>query len=77
MFHSLYDRRITCLKNRLWEAFITLATGVYNVMPNTHRRRLRDETVLSRRVGVGGVDMNSQLTHDDCRRIRSTIWKLA
>ena len=34
-----------------------------------------DETVLSRR--VGGVNMNSQLAHDDCRRIRSTIWKLA
>ena len=28
-------------------------------MPNTHRRR--DETVLSRRVGVGDVYMNSQL----------------
>jgi len=28
--------------------------------------------------GVGGVYMNSQLAHDDCRRIRSTIWmKLA
>jgi len=25
------------------------------LMPNTHRRRRRDETVLSRRVGVGGV----------------------
>jgi len=36
--------------------------------PNTHRRR--DETVEFRRVGVGGVYMNSQLTHDDCRRIR-------
>ena len=45
------------------------------VMLNTHPRR--DETVLSRRVGVGGVYMNSQLAHDDCRRIRSTIWKLA
>jgi len=42
-------------------------------MPSTHRRR--DETVC--RVGVGGVNMNSQLAHvDDCRRIRSTIWKL-
>ena len=30
----------------------------------------RDETVELRRVGVGGVYMNSQLTHDDCRRIR-------
>ena len=40
------------------------------LMPNTHRRRRRDETALSRRVGVGGVYMNSQLAHDDCRRIR-------
>jgi len=38
------------------------------VKPNAHRRR--DETVELRRVGVGGVYMNSQLTHDDCRRIR-------
>jgi len=37
------------------------------IMPNTHRRR--DETLLSRRVGVGGVYMNSQLADDDCRRI--------
>ena len=37
---------------------------------NTHRRRRRDETVELRRVGVGGVYMNSQLAHDDCRRIR-------
>ena len=29
-------------------------------MPNTHRRRRRDETVLSHRVGVGGVYMNSR-----------------
>ena len=36
--------------------------------PNTHRRCRRDETVLSRR--VGSVYMNSQLTHDDCQRIR-------
>ena len=51
--------------------------SVSNLMPNTHRRRRRDETVLSRRVGVGGMYMNSQLAHDDCRRIRSTVWKLA
>jgi len=25
---------------------------------------------------VGGVNINSQLAHDDCRRIRPTIWKL-
>ena len=28
------------------------------------------------RVGVGVSEQNSQLAHDDCRRIRSTIWKL-
>ena len=38
--------------------------------PNTHRRRRRDETVELRRVGVGGVYMNSQLADDHCRRIR-------
>jgi len=37
-------------------------------MPNTHHLRRRDDTVELRR--VGGVYMNSQLTHDDCRRIR-------
>jgi len=42
-----------------------------NVIPNTHRRRRCDSTVELRRVGV--VNMNSQLAHDDCRRIRSTI----
>jgi len=31
------------------------------LMPNTHRRRRRDETVELRRVGVDGVYMNSQL----------------
>jgi len=31
------------------------------LMPNTYRRRRRDETVELRRVGVGGVYMNSQL----------------
>ena len=43
-----------------------------SMMPNTHRRRPRDETVLSRR----RCEHNSQLAHDNCRRIRSTIWKL-
>ena len=28
--------------------------------PRTHRRRRRDETVELRRIGVGGVYMNSQ-----------------
>jgi len=42
----------------------------YWIKPNTHCRLRRDETVELSRVGVGGVYMNSQLTHDDCRRIR-------
>ena len=45
------------------------------LMPNTHRRR--DETVLSRRRRRRRCEHNSQLAHDDCRRIRSTIWKLS
>ena len=40
-----------------------------NIKPNTHRRR--DETVLSRR--RRRCEHNSQLAHDDCRRIRSTL----
>ena len=56
--------------------FVKASSG-HGLKPNTHRRRRRDETVESRRVGVGGVYMNSQLAHDDCRRIQSTIWKLA
>ena len=39
------------------------------IKPNTHRRRRRDETVESRRVGVGGVYMNSrQLPTDSAMR---------
>ena len=57
--------------------FFQRVTDLWSLKPNTHRRRRRDETVESRRVGVGGVYMNSQLAHDDCRRIRSTISKLA
>jgi len=44
-----------------------------SLMPSTHRRR--DETVLSRR--RRRCEHNSQLAHDDCRQIRSTICKLA
>ena len=44
--------------------FVCQRDNSWTVMPNTHRRRRRDETVLSRRVGVGGVYMNSQLAHD-------------
>ena len=35
-----------------------------NDMPNTHRRRRRDETVLSRRVGGVNTSTNSQLVGD-------------
>jgi len=40
-----------------------------SLKPNTHRRRRRrrDETLLSRLVGVGGVYMNSQLAHESRR----------
>ena len=49
---------------------------VTSLKPNTHRRRRRDSTIELSRVSVGGVNtINSQLAHD-CRRIRSTIWKL-
>jgi len=50
----------------------TSCLSVPSVMPNTHQRRRRDETVLSHR----RCQHNSQLTHDDRGRIRSTIWKL-
>ena len=36
-----------------------------SLKPNTHRRRRRDETVGSRRVGVGGVYMNSRRLQTD------------
>ena len=39
-----------------------------SLMPNTHRRR--DETVRQRR---RCEHIHSQLSHDDCRRIGSTI----
>jgi len=48
------------------------STGSCSVMPNTNCRH--DETVLSRR--RRRCEHNSQLAQDDCRRIRSTIWKL-
>ena len=36
------------------------AIAAKGLKPNTHHRRRRDETVLSRRVCVGGVYMNSR-----------------
>ena len=66
----------------LWAWDQPCLTDTSSLKPNTHRRRRLDETVLSRRVGVGGVYMNSQLAHDDCRRIRrceqhSVFWAIA
>jgi len=52
----------------------TMHTTRQSLMPNTHRRRRREETVLSRR--RRRCEHNSQLAHDDCQRIQSTIWKL-
>jgi len=49
-------------------------SAAFYALLNTYRRRRRDETVLSRR--RRRCEHNSQLAHDDCRRIRSTIWKL-
>ena len=72
-----------CPKNiffpEFWEAraplppvsYVCLYSAVC-IMPNTHHRR--DETVLSRQRRQ--CEHNSRLGHDDCRRIRSTIWKL-
>jgi len=40
--------------------------AILSLKPNTHRRL--DETVELRR--VGSMYMNSQLAHDDSRRIR-------
>ena len=53
-----------------------LLGGTTILLPGTHRRRRRDSTVELRRVGVGGVNRIRQLAHDECRRIRSTVWKL-
>jgi len=46
------------------------------VKPNTHLRRRRDETVESRRVGVGGVYMNSRRlpTDSTMRTHNAAVW---
>ena len=48
--------------------------GLYSLLPNTHRRR--DETVESRRVGVGGVCMNSRRLPTDSamRTHNAAVW---
>jgi len=88
LLSSIIKQRRNVLRLRKWRfkckiRFVTqqktflyichLAACVSTLKPNTHRRRRRDWTVELRRVDVGGVYMNSQLAHDDCRRIRSTI----
>ena len=47
-----------------------------NIKPNTHRRRRRDETVKSRRVGVGGVYMTSRRLPTDSamRTHNAAVW---
>ena len=54
-------------RSRFWQSLSLIVlqslappAPLYTLKPNTHRRRRRDETVLSRRVGVGGVYMNSR-----------------
>ena len=42
-----------------------IVSKLCHIMPNTHRRRRRHETVLSRRRRRS--EHNSQLAHDDCR----------
>jgi len=78
VLHILWDvYGLRCLSAFYsWKCYSQKLLYIYSVtvMPNTHRRRRRDETVLSRR--RRRCEHNSQLAHDDCRRIRSTIWKL-
>ena len=47
---------------KLWGPIPAPFSSCHTIMPNTHRRRRRDETVESRR--VGGVSTNSQLVGD-------------
>jgi len=57
-----------------WGQWHTTEPAVWTLMPNIHRRRRHDETVLSHQ--CRRCEHNLQLAHDDCRRIQSTIWKL-
>ena len=80
----MHDNRMTPSRQLLHlPTAASLSTAVYlharvykrpTLMPNTHGRRRRDETVLSCR--RRRCEHNSQLAYDDCRRIRSKIWKL-
>jgi len=59
----MYTR--TVIRRAYYAVLQNVAHAASNTLkPNIHRRR--DETVESRRVGIGGVYMNSQLAHDDC-----------
>ena len=56
--------------------WVTMCRRAESVKPNTHRRRRRDETVESRRVGVGGVYMNSRRLPTDSmmRTHNAAVW---
>ena len=49
-----------CCKLQPMTAYRTVRCHWLQLKPNTHSRRRRNETVLSRRVGVGSVYMNSR-----------------
>ena len=68
--------RLTLALAKLSCIFCSHACAPVVLCPNTPPTPTRRNCFLSRRV-VDGVYMNSQLAPDDCRRIRSTIWKLA
>ena len=71
-FISMFQQESVKLGPHRTQISLTALQGYITVMPNTQRRHRRDETVFSRRL----CEQNSQLVHDDFRRIRSTIWKL-
>jgi len=71
--HSLINAVLLCVLLLSWATCIYLSKSVLKLKPNTHRRRRRDETVLSRRVGVGGVYINSRrLPTDSAMRTHNT-----
>ena len=62
---------VTCLTGNFQAATERLLSEVFTLLkPNTHRRRRRDETVESRR--VGGVYTNSQLVGVGKKRSNKT-----
>ena len=80
LFHRVWrtngqtDRQISMLYSNISACFkaccMRCCADNNKLMPNTHRRRRRDETVESRR--VGGVNTNSQLVGDSF--VVSSVW---